>query len=113
MPQSIAIDVMGGDVGPNVTIPAAIDSLKRHPKLQIILVGNEDIVKSHLLKYTMKQTSRIKIRHATEVVLMDESPQIALKNKKDSSMRVAINLIKSGEASACKCREYGGTYGNS
>ena len=101
MPQSIAIDVMGGDVGPNVTIPAAIDSLKRHPKLQIILVGNEDIVKSHLLKYTMKQTSRIKIRHATEVVLMDESPQIALKNKKDSSMRVAINLIKSGEASAC------------
>ena len=101
MPQSIAIDVMGGDVGPNVTIPAAIESLKRHPNLQIILVGNEDTVKTHLLKYPKKETSRIKIRHATEVVLMDESPQSALKNKKDSSMRVAINLIKSGEASAC------------
>jgi|TARA_B110000971_G_scaffold115916_1_gene118783 glycerol-3-phosphate acyltransferase PlsX len=101
MPQSIAIDVMGGDVGPNVTIPAAIESLKRHPNLQIILVGNEDTVKTNLLKYSKKETSRIKIRHAAEVVLMDESPQSALKNKKDSSMRVAINLIKSGEASAC------------
>jgi len=101
MPQSIAIDVMGGDVGPKVTIPAAIESLKRHPNLQIILVGNEDIVKMHLLKFPKKETSRIKIRHAAEVVLMDESPQSALKNKKDSSMRIAINLIKSGEASAC------------
>ena len=101
MPQTIAIDVMGGDVGPNVTIPAAIESLKRHPNLHIILVGNEDIVNSHLLKYQKKETSRVKIRHATEVVSMDEPPQIALKNKKDSSMRVAINLIKLGEASAC------------
>ena len=101
MPQSIAIDVMGGDVGPNVTIPATIESLKRHPNLQIILVGNEDTVKTHLLKYPKKEISRIKIRHATQVVLMDESPQSALKNKKDSSMRVAINLIKSGEVSAC------------
>jgi glycerol-3-phosphate acyltransferase PlsX len=101
MPQTIAIDVMGGDVGPNVTIPAAIESLKRHPNLHIILVGNEDIVNSHLHKYQKKETSRVKIRHATEVVSMDEPPQIALKNKKDSSMRVAINLIKLGEASAC------------
>ena len=101
MPQSIAIDVMGGDVGSNVTIPAAIESLKRHPNLLIILVGNEDTIKSHLLRYPKKEISRIKIRHATQVVLMDESPQSALKNKKDSSMRVAINLIKSGEVSAC------------
>ena len=101
MPQSIAIDIMGGDVGPNVTIPAAVESLKTHPNLQIILVGNEDIIKSHLLKFLDKETSRIKICHASEVVLMDESPQVALKNKKDSSMRVAINLIKSGKASAC------------
>ena len=101
MPQTIAIDVMGGDVGPNVTIPAAIESLKRHPNLHIILVGNEDTVNRHLLKYQKKETSRVKIRHATEVVSMDEPPQIALKNKKDSSMRVAINLIKLGEASAC------------
>ena len=55
MPQSIAIDVMGGDVGPSVTIPAAIESLKRHPNLQIILVGNEDTVKTHLLKYPKKE----------------------------------------------------------
>jgi glycerol-3-phosphate acyltransferase PlsX len=101
MPQSIAIDIMGGDVGPNVTIPAAIESLRIHPNLHIILVGNEDIIKSQLLKFLDKETSRIKICHASEVVLMDESPQAALKNKKDSSMRVAINLIKSGEASAC------------
>ena len=101
MPQSLAIDVMGGDVGPNVTIPATIECLKRHPNLQIILVGNEDTVKTHLLKYPKKEISRIKIHHATQVVLMDESPQSALKNKKDSSMRVAINLIKSGQVSAC------------
>lgn len=101
MLQSIAIDAMGGDVGINVTIPASLESLKRHPNLHITLVGNGDLIKASLEKYKSKDHPRIKIHHSTEVVHMDESPQSALKNKKDSSMRVSINLIKSGEVSAC------------
>jgi len=101
MLQSIAIDAMGGDVGPNVTIPASLEALKRHPTLSIILVGNEKLILKCLEKYKGGGHPRIKVHHASEEVLMHESPQNALKNKKDSSMRVAINLIKSGEVFAC------------
>ena len=99
--QSIAIDAMGGDVGPNVTIPASLDALKRYPKLHIILVGNQVIIEALLKSHNVENHPRIAIKSTTQVVLMDESPQSALKNKKDSSMRIAINLVKDGEAHAC------------
>jgi glycerol-3-phosphate acyltransferase PlsX len=99
--QSIAIDVMGGDVGPKVTIPASLDALKKYPNLHIILVGDQIQIENQLKKYDEINHPRISIFKTTEVVLMDESPQSALKNKKNSSMRVAINLVKNGDAKAC------------
>jgi glycerol-3-phosphate acyltransferase PlsX len=92
---------MGGDHGPRVTIPAALDLLKLDSKVKIILVGLTDAIEAELSANKAQVGSRLSIHHASELVLMDESPQSALKNKKDSSMRVAINLVKSGDASAC------------
>jgi glycerol-3-phosphate acyltransferase PlsX len=101
MDITVAIDAMGGDHGPRVTIPAALDLLKLDSKVKIILVGLTDAIEAELSANKAQVGSRLSIHHASELVLMDESPQSALKNKKDSSMRVAINLVKSGDASAC------------
>lgn len=98
---TVAIDVMGGDHGAHVTIPAAIKCLARNDSLNIILVGRQDAVEAELKARHAKPGTRLRVRHASEVVAMDESPALALRNKKDSSMRVAIDLVKSGEADAC------------
>jgi glycerol-3-phosphate acyltransferase PlsX len=100
MDITVAIDVMGGDHGPHVTVPAALQALKRDSRLNIILVGLSDAIEAELTARKVEVGPRLRIHHASEVVRMDESPQSALKNKKDSSMRVAINLVKSGEANA-------------
>lgn len=99
MTARIAIDCMGGDHGPSVTVPAAIQFLAEHTEAHLILVGREEVLRP--LLGSQVEDSRLRIVHATEVVEMDESPALALRNKKDSSMRVAINLVKSGEADAC------------
>ncbi|BBN87721.1 phosphate acyltransferase PlsX [Azospira sp. I09] len=95
---TIAIDCMGGDHGPNVTVPAALDFLSRNADARVILVGLEEKLRAIL---PAPVSERVAIRHASEVVAMDEPPALALRNKKDSSMRVAINLVKEGEADAC------------
>jgi glycerol-3-phosphate acyltransferase PlsX len=101
MDITLAIDAMGGDHGPHITIPAALKALIEDDELNIVLVGLKDAIESELKARKATTGPRLRIHHASEVVTMDESPQLALKNKKDSSMRVAINLVKSGEASAC------------
>ena len=101
MDITVAIDVMGGDHGPHVTVPAALKALKQHSELNIVLVGLTEAIEAELAVCKARVGPRLRIHHAGEVVTMDESPQSALKNKKDSSMRVAINLVKSGEANAC------------
>ena len=98
---TVAIDVMGGDHGPHVTIPAALALLKEDSNVKVILVGLSETIDAQLRLHKAQNHPRISIQHASEVVFMDESPQSALKNKKDSSMRVAINLVKAGEADAC------------
>lgn len=98
---TIAVDAMGGDHGPHVTIPAALEVLKKHAGINIVLVGLVDAIQSELSSRGASPNPRLRIHAASEVVTMDESPQSALKNKKDSSMRVAINLVKTGEANAC------------
>ena len=100
MTITLAVDAMGGDHGPSVTIPASIDALSKYDQLRIILVGDKELIQTELQKNKYTNT-RLSIQHASEVVEMDESPQSALKNKKDSSMRVAINLIKEEKAQAC------------
>jgi glycerol-3-phosphate acyltransferase PlsX len=98
---TVAIDVMGGDHGLHVTVPAVLKSLARGENVAFILVGPQDAIASELKARHRKTGPRLRIRHASEVVAMDESPALALRNKKDSSMRVAIDLVKSGEADAC------------
>lgn len=101
MDITLAIDAMGGDHGPHVTVPAALKALKSDDQLNIVLVGLSDAIEAELKANKASASARLRVHHASEVVTMDESPQSALKNKKDSSMRVAINLVKSGEANAC------------
>ncbi len=96
----IAIDTMSGDNGLQAVVPAAIQFLKEHDDTVLTLVGDETQLKAEL--DTLKQVSneRILVKHASQVVMMDEAPALALRGKKDSSMRVAINLVKEGEADA-------------
>ncbi len=97
----IAVDAMGGDFGPEVTIPASLNCLKKNANLSLILVGDEQVLKSSLADKTGDFSGRLSIQHASQCVEMHESPSKALKNKKDSSMRVAINLVRDDKAAAC------------
>lgn len=101
MDVTIAIDAMGGDHGAQVTVPAALEYLQKHPNDTILLVGLHEAIEAELRAANASVGSRLRIHTASEIVGMDESPQLALRNKKDSSMRVAINMVKSGEAMAC------------
>ncbi|MDO8812444.1 MAG: phosphate acyltransferase, partial [Gallionella sp.] len=101
MDATLAIDAMGGDHGTTVTVRAAVDYLKHSPGDTIILVGIPDAIESELRTLGAQTSAHLRIHPASEVVGMDESPQSALRGKKDSSMRVSINLVKSGEALAC------------
>lgn len=92
---------MGGDFGPVEIVPAALYCLERHDELEIILVGDSVVLDAELTVCSAKDHPRISIHHASEVVEMHELPSIALRNKKDSSMRIAIELVKEGKAAAC------------
>jgi len=91
---------MGGDHGPPVVVPASLQVLKKYPCLHLVLVGDHDVLQKALQNQAY-DASRLIIQHASQQVQMDESPSHALRSKKDSSMRVAINLVKSGHAEAC------------
>lgn len=96
----IAIDAMSGDKGLEAVVPAAIDFLKEYDDTILTLVGDETRLNTELSRLKQSSNERLIIQHATQVVTMDEAPAQALRGKKDSSMRVAINLVKSGEADA-------------
>ncbi|WP_455211179.1 phosphate acyltransferase PlsX [Kaarinaea lacus] len=98
---TIALDAMGGDFGPSVVVPSAAHVLKEDPNLKIILVGDNDQIQKELAGIKDAPRQRIEIQHATQVVEMDDLPSHALRNKKDSSMRIAINMVKEGKAQAC------------
>lgn len=97
----IAVDAMGGDQGLKATVPAALIALSKSQDLEIYLVGDQVQIES--LLQSQKEyydAARLHIVHATQKVEMDELPSVALRTKKDSSMRVAINLVKEGKADA-------------
>ena len=100
MGVTIAIDCMGGDHGPVVTVPAALEFLRSHPQASAILVGREEAITPLLGNANTEFVARIRVRAASEVVAIDDPPAIAMRNKKDSSMRVAVDLVKAGEANA-------------
>jgi phosphate acyltransferase len=98
---TIAIDAMGGDHGLSVVIPACLRAVQNNSKLKLLLVGDQSQVVRHLRKLDAFDNNQLIVVHASDVVGMDELPSHALRNKKDSSMRVAINLVKEGRAQAC------------
>jgi glycerol-3-phosphate acyltransferase PlsX len=98
---TIAVDAMGGDHGPSVTVPASLAFLEEHADARVILVGLEPALAEALAKSRSPAKDRLTVRACSEVVTMDDPPGDALRRKKDSSMRVAINLVKDGEAQAC------------
>jgi glycerol-3-phosphate acyltransferase PlsX len=97
---TIALDAMGGDYGPEVVIPAAVHVAKKHNDIQIILVGDESRIRECASKNNIDLGKQFDIHHASQVVEMHEDPRHAVRKKKDSSMRVAINLVKEGRAQA-------------
>ncbi|MGD8908508.1 MAG: phosphate acyltransferase PlsX [Chromatiales bacterium] len=98
-PVTISLDAMGGDFGAEVVVPAALEYLKRDKETHLILVGRREILEGKLGNHPYGR--RLTVKHASETVEMDELPSKALRGKKDSSMRVAIDLVKSGQADAC------------
>ncbi len=97
---TIAIDAMGGDHGPHVTVKAALNVIRREEAVNIVLVGLDDAIRAELKALHADTGPRLRIAHASEVVGMDDPPAQALRTKKDSSMRVCADLVKRGEADA-------------
>jgi phosphate acyltransferase len=97
---TIAIDAMGGDHGPHVTVKAALDFLRKNPDVNIVLVGLQDAINAELSVNKSSAGTRLRVHHASEVVKMDDPLPVALRTKKDSSMRVTADLVKRGEADA-------------
>lgn len=99
---TISLDAMGGDHGPRVVVPAALNVLERHRgNVELVLVGDEQVLREELRKHQREPDEYLHLRHASQQVGMDEPPSQALRLKKDSSMRVAIELVKDGTADAC------------
>ena len=104
-PAIIALDAMGGDFGPEVVLPAAVQVLKKHRNVCIILVGDEAVLKAQAEKLGINLAAgalkgRLEIQNASQIVGMHDEPAMAIRKKKDSSMRVAIDLVKEGHAQA-------------
>lgn len=97
----IAVDAMGGDHGPKVTVPAAIASLSSSPSLELVLIGHEDDILKHLPQDTHIPFDRLQILHTTEQVLMSDKPASIVRAKSRSSLRLSIEHVKNHLADAC------------
>ncbi len=92
---------MGGDLGIEVTVPASVSALSANPTLELILVGKEEELKTALALHNAEKTPRLRCLYASETVNMDDNMTVALRVKKQSSMRKCIELVKNKEACAC------------
>jgi glycerol-3-phosphate acyltransferase PlsX len=101
MKTVIAVDAMGGDHGPSVTVPACLDFLAANPEAELLLVGVASALEAELARARSPHAARARIVAASQVVGSDEDVRTAIRTLKDSSMRVAINLVKDGRAQAC------------
>lgn len=101
MKVTIAVDAMGGDFGPRVTIPAALNVLRENTSLALKLVGDEAQIQPFLVGLKADAMSRVSVLHTTEVVTMDDKVSVALRSKKNSSMRLSINQVKDKTVDAC------------
>ncbi|PID66840.1 MAG: phosphate acyltransferase [Gammaproteobacteria bacterium] len=98
---TIAIDAMGGDAGVRMVVAGSKIALEQLRPIRLILIGDERRINKWLTVQKLNDDSRISVRHTSEVILSDDSPASVLRNKKDSSMRIAIEMVASGEADAC------------
>ncbi len=101
MSALIAIDAMGGDFGPHRIVPACIASLSEFPSLHLVLVGQASILEELIARHPGVDRARLQVEHASEVISMDDRPTHALRGKPDASMRVMLELVRSGRAKAC------------
>lgn len=92
---------MGGDFGPRLVVPACIKSLTEYPALHLVLVGDRSIIEPILAQYPQNDSSRLTVQHAGEEVTMDDLPVHALRHKPDSSMRIALQLLRDKQVQAC------------
>ncbi len=95
----VAVDAMGGDNAPFVTVKGAVDAVKESASLKVFLVGQEDAVNAELAKYEYDK-NRIEVVNATEIIEMAEPPVMAIRTKKDSSIVKAMYMVNHGEADA-------------
>ena len=95
----VALDAMGGDFAPAVTVEGTIETVSAYDHIDVILVGDESVIRENLDKKKVPP-DRIRIKHASQVILMDESPTVAVRKKKDSSIKRGIELVKNKEADA-------------
>jgi len=98
---TIALDIMGGDHGPPVILSAAVKAIQLHPNVHFALCGDETVIENGLSSLTSQERARVSVYHCDQVVEMGEVPTSALRNKKRSSMRKVIELVKDGDANAC------------
>lgn len=97
----IAIDAMGGDFGPHCIVPASVACLAEFPSLHLVLVGQAPLIETLIAGIPGVDHSRLRIEHAAESIDMGERPGQALRGKPDSSMRVALEMVRDGRAHAC------------
>ncbi len=101
MSIAIAVDAMGGDFGPRVTVPAALRVLGEMPSLRLVFTGDESLISPLLSRLAPADRARVSVVHTTEVVTMDDKVAVALRQKKQSSMRLAINQVHGKQVDAC------------
>jgi glycerol-3-phosphate acyltransferase PlsX len=92
---------MGGDFGPHRIVPACVASLAEFPSLHLVLVGQASVLEELIARHPGVDRARLQVEHASEVIGMDERPTHALRGKPDASMRVMLELVRSGRAKAC------------
>jgi phosphate acyltransferase len=95
----IAVDAMGADGAPRVEVQGVVSAVRAH-EIPVILVGDEPKLRQELAALGAADDARIEVRHAAEVITMDDSPSMAVKQKKKSSMRICFDLVKAGDAAA-------------
>jgi len=97
----IAIDVMGGDTGPSVTVPASLSALRRYGYLSLVLVGDSSLIEPYLTNLSSDERDRIQIVHTSDVVSNQSRPDSILRSGRQSSMFKAVELVQTGDVQAC------------
>ncbi|WP_163134353.1 phosphate acyltransferase PlsX [Agarivorans sp. Alg241-V36] len=98
---TIAVDAMGGDVGPHVTVPAVAQALNYYPHLHVTLIGDKHFINSLLIEQQISQHPRLEFVHSSQVVSANDKPITALRSRRQSSMRLALDLVHQQQADAC------------